>query len=119
MPNYSAIGKRSRRKGKSFQREIAKFISSKIGLKEDDVASCVGGKTESDVRLSCEAKKRFPFHVECKNYRRWAASAMKEWLKQSTGEAPTETTPIVVFKFHGESKPYVVLDFEAFLSWVC
>lgn len=112
------IGRRSRAKGKVFQKAIARVIARRLGLDEGDVRTCLGGVTEADVQMSAEARRRYPFHTECKNYGRWQASHMRAWLEQAAGEAPAGMTPTVVFKFNRDAEPYVALRLSDFLDWV-
>jgi hypothetical protein len=74
--------------------------------------SCVGGITEEDVQMSSAAKALFPFHVECKNTKKTSPG---EWLKQAEKEAGS-LTPLVVFKLHYNSTPYVMFRFKEMLE---
>ena len=112
MANAAVIGKRARAKGKLFQKQVVKLISDTLGLSQEDLHSCVGGKTEADIQLSTAARKKFPFHVECKNQK---TLHLGKWIKQSESESSPQES-LVVFKFHRNSTPYVVLRFEEFLK---
>jgi hypothetical protein len=105
-------GKRARQKGKEFQKAVTKLICNVLSIPEQDVHSCVGGITEEDIQMSSVAKAKFPFHIECKNTRK---TSPREWITQAEKEAGS-LTPLVVFKLHYNSTPYVMLRFEEFLN---
>lgn len=108
----STLGKRARAKGKLFQKSIVQLVSKILNIPEEDLHSCVGGKTEPDVKMSTFAQRIFPFHIECKNQK---TLHLKSWIKQSEEESADKTS-LVVFKFHGNSTPYVAMRFEEFLE---
>lgn len=117
-PTRSQLGKRSRRKGKDFQKEVCKLIAQHLGVPEEEVYSCVGGKTEADVKLSERVRKALPFHLECKNYAKWGAAQMRDWIKQAQQECGQNDWAVVFKQHRGDTSPKVVLDLKTFLSWV-
>ena len=102
-----------KRKGANFQKSTAKDIQKTIDLGEDDVYSCHGGKTEADVKLSAEAKRRYPYHTECKNQK---TLRIPSWIRQSEADAATGMEPTVVFKLPGGRKKYIILAFSHWLT---
>ena len=58
-------------KGNNLQRKIVKAILDFFpSLSKDDVVSCPPSVQGVDIILSDEAKKIFPFKIECKNHER-------------------------------------------------
>lgn len=104
-------------KGKRFQHIIARMISIATGLPLEEIYSCHGGKKERDIQQSDRAKEVFPLHVECKNQRSLAPIA--RWIKQASDDAKLENlglAPAVIFKIHGNTTPYIILELEDALT---
>jgi len=113
-------GARSKRKGKEWEKAVAQLVAGWLGLDEADVVRARSGKDECDIGLSAEARRRLPVWLECKNHKTLSIPA---WLRQAQeaversikrGEPPTE--PMVVFKQHGNTTPYVVMRLEHYLE---
>lgn len=120
-PAASRRGRNNRKKGRAFEKEVAADIVKALDLHEKDVLNSRSGKTECDIHLSEEAYERFPYWIEAKNSKNLQVPA---WLKQAQTDAaaaikvdhrPFAPTPVVVFKQHGSSKKYAIIDFDAFL----
>lgn len=108
----SQLARRSKQKGKQFEKSVAQAIAATFGLELSDVYNARSGKKEADIQLSAAAKDVFPFHVECKNHKTLAIPA---WLRQAESDCPGDMYPALVFKQHGSSKKYAVIDFDLFL----
>lgn len=70
-------------KGRRFQQKIAQTLSELLDLpwgKDELIASREMGQAGVDIRLIGEAKKRFPYAIECKNQESWDIHA---WIKQA------------------------------------
>lgn len=104
----------AKNKGRRFQQWVRdKILEFARKLTQDDVRSTSMGASGNDILLSTEAKKIFPFSVECKNVERlniWKA------IEQAESNVDKNTTPIVFIK-KNRTKPYVVVDAEWFLKW--
>ncbi len=114
--NWSRVGKRSRAKGKAYQKEVARVISEHFGLPEEEVYSAMAGLTGADVGLSRAAKKLFPFAVESKDCKQ---INLASWLAEAEANADGVGLPFaLIFKLHGRRRNYVVLDLDEFLQWL-
>jgi hypothetical protein len=105
--------KSAKAKGRSFQKEVARWIREFFRMENSDVVSTAASVPGEDIILSDFAKKQFPFSVECKKQEKlniWAAIEQAERNSK-------ERTPIVIFA-RNHSKTYVTLDFDAFLALV-
>ena len=116
----SRRGKNSKTKGKGWEREIAGLIASAVGLELEDIYNARSGRKECDIQLSSEARRRFPFYLECKNEKNARVPA---WIKQMEGDltlarkaGKAYRTGMVVFKQHGDRTPYALIRFDHFLS---
>ena len=70
------------------------------------------GETGPDVRLDAEARKRFPFTMECKNTENWSLPAA---IKQAQANIYPDTDWLVVL-MKNRTKPVVVLDADRFFE---
>lgn len=66
-----------------------------------------------DVLLSEEAKKTFPFSIECKSHAKMSVFKLFEQAKSNTDP---QTITLLVIK-QNNSKPLAVLDLEDFLNF--
>ncbi len=102
-------------KGRSLQQWTCKKISELLNLpwgKDELIASREASQTGTDIRLVGEAKKLFPFSVECKNQQTWSLPA---WIKQAKDNQIEGTDWLLVIKknYH---EPVVVMDAERFFE---
>ena len=111
--------KSSKQKGKLFEDQIALMVATAIGLPAEDVKRARAGNRESDVQMSVEARRRFPYHLECKNH---AVAKIPQWIKQMEEDLAFHRkagTPyrsgMVVFKEHGNKTPYALIRFDHLL----
>ena len=119
----SALGRRSRNKGASFERVVAKIIQAVTGFEflrtplsggfAKNTTKCSEGfrgdivPADKDVKLS--------LHIECKNAKSWS---LPKWFEQAENDCPKGKVPVVIFHKHGTSKNYIALDLEDFLKLV-
>ena len=102
-------------KAKRCQRYVAQKVAELTGLecgKDCPVESRQMGETGPDVRLDAEARKRFPFTVECKNTENWSLPAA---IKQAQANMYPGTDWLVVL-MKNRTKPVVVLDADRFFE---
>lgn len=106
-----AAGKRSRRKGSRFEREVAKILSEWWGA-EFARTPLSGGFATKSFRDDWNAAgdlvtpdSTFPFCVECKNNESWDfnqlltsdKSALCAWWKQTVEECSEGLEPLLIF----------------------
>ena len=119
----SILGRRSRNKGASFERVVAKIIQEVTGFEflrtplsggfAKNTTKCSEGfrgdivPADKDVNLS--------LHIECKNAKTWS---LPKWFEQAEKDCPSGKIPVVIFHKHGTSKNYIALDLEDFLKLV-
>ena len=107
----SRLSRRSRVKGKMFEKQIAQLVADWLGVSISDVVNA-GSDSGIDLRLSDEARERLKTKVfwECKNHK---TLHVTEWLtKMERQVKDTEEQPVLVFKMHGDSTPYAAIRFE-------
>lgn len=117
----SRIGRRSRNKGSSFERVIAKLFQDKYGIEFVRTPQSGGfaknkqseGFKGDIVPVSKDTE--FGLHVECKNTKSWS---LPKWFEQAESDAPKGRVPVVIFHKHGTSKNYIALSLEDFFSLV-
>lgn len=102
-------------KGRNLQQWVCRKISDLLNIPwgpDEMIASREGAQNGTDVRLVGEARKRFPFAVECKWCESWAIPA---WIKQAkSNEEPGMDWLLIIKKNHHE--PIVVLDADLFFE---
>lgn len=112
----SRRGRRSKVKGKAFERSVAERIAMWLQLPTSDVWAARSGTKENDINLSAAARALWSYWVEAKNQK---TLKIPEWIRQAEADAAQlggGRTPVIIFKQHGDSKKYVVLDFETFMD---
>lgn len=95
-------------------------MAEALGLPLEDIYNARSGRKECDIQLSSEARRKFPFYLECKNEKNARVPA---WIKQMEGDltlarkaGKAYRTGMVVFKQHGDRTPYALIRFDHFLS---
>ena len=81
-----------------------------LTLTDDDVRVAIMGETGADVKLSTNAKKLFPYDIECKNTEGW--KKLYDAYDQADGHGDDQ--PIVFIKMNRRN-PLVVVDAKHFL----
>lgn len=115
-------GKTSKRKGETFERDIAELFQKRYGveLKRTPQSGGFAKKSEKaddfrgDITI-VDTKQELALHIECKNSKSWTLPA---WIRQAESDCPDNKVPLVVFHKHGTSKNYVCVDLENFLKLV-
>lgn len=103
-------------KGRNLQQYVAKRISDITGIpwgKDECIASREMGQTGTDVRLIGEAKKIFPFSIECKYQETWSVPA---WIKQAKENWKKSTGDWLLFVRKNRHEEIVIMDAEAFFK---
>lgn len=108
-------------KGRNFQYEVCQMIADAFFFKYDQhdpdclIHSNEMGQSGVDIILRGEARKRFPFSVECKNQE---SLKITEWVEQAQHNQAEGTQWAVVFKKKSLKNPLVLLDFKSFLDYI-
>ena len=104
-------------KGRRLQKEVMNKISEVTGIEcgvDEQIASREMGQSGTDIRLVGEAKKVFPFAVECKNQEKWS---IIQWVKQAQENVSDDLPDWLLFvKRNRQKSPYVVMDSELFFK---
>lgn len=115
-------GKKSRRKGGQYERDIADIIGEKINVKLKRTPQSGGFAKNCDKAddfrgdiTIVDNTKQLLLHIECKNHKTWS---LPSWLSQAESDCPKGRTPVVIFHKYGTSKDYVCLSLEDFLELV-
>lgn len=119
----SQLAKRSKRKGSSFEREVASLFESKLGVKFARTPQSGGFAKNKIARskdftsdiISLDDKFDTRFHVECKNTKQLS---VVPWLEQMERDVPKNRIPVLIFHRFNTNKNYVVLDIEQFFELV-
>lgn len=97
-------------KGRSFQREVARWIREFFGLSDSDIRSTAASVGGEDLLFSDFARIKFPFSVECKKQEKLNIWKAIEQAKKNAGKH----IPIIVFA-RNHSETYVTIDLDSFL----
>ena len=100
-------------KGRRLQQRVAASIVEAFPhLTADDAVSTSMGAGGEDVRLSTAAREAIPVSIECK-----CQEKLNVWscLEQARANAPTGTTPCLVFS-RNRSPTYAVVPWEVLLD---
>lgn len=118
----SQRGKRSRNKGASYERTIAKKFAEAYGVELTRTPQSGGFVKKSDVAeqfrgdiVLLDHTKDLTLHIEAKNHKTWSLPA---WIRQATEDCPKGKVPTVIFHKDGTSTDYVCLTLEDFLKLV-
>jgi len=93
-------------KGRTLQKEVIAFLKFRYGFNDDDLKSIPMGCSGEDIWLSTEARKVFPFSVECKNQEN---ISIWKCIQQAETNAK-EHIPLLIFR-RNNSKTYAVIEF--------
>ena len=115
-------GKRAKRKGGQYERDIAKRFQERYGveLKRTPQSGGFAKKSEKaddyrgDITI-VDTKLMLKLHLELKNQK---TLSLPKWLKQAKEDCPEDRTPIVIFHQHNSSEDYVCFRLEDFFKLV-
>jgi len=102
-------------KGRRLQNWMAEKISVLLGIpcgKDELIQGREMGQSGVDVKLIGEARKRFPYSVECKAQESWSVHS---WIKQAKENTMKDTDWLLVCK-RSREKPVIVMDAETFFK---
>lgn len=102
-------------KARRIQNWTAQKISELIGLPwgyDEPIAPREMGQSGVDIRLVGEARKLFPWSVECKWQEKWSVLA---WIKQAKDNCYEGTNWLLVLR-KNRHEPVIVLDAEVFFD---
>lgn len=104
-------------KGLGFQFVVAEMISRITGRPcvqgsdDTEIFSRLSGQSGTDIGLRGEAKKLFPFSVECKNTETFSITAVME---QAKANATPEMPALIFHKNKALAEPVVVMEASTF-----
>lgn len=102
-------------KGRALQQWTCQRISDLLSLpwgKDELIASREASQTGTDVRLIGDAKRGFPFSVECKWQETWNVPG---WIAQAKNNQEDGTDWLLICK-RSRSEPVVIMDAEKFFE---
>ncbi len=105
----------AKEKGKRLQKWMASRISKLTGMEcgpDCPIESRQMGQNGPDIRLDQEARRRFPFTVECKNQETWSIPAFIDQAKANA--YPGTDWLLIVSK--NRHRPVAIVDAEVFLK---
>ena len=85
-----------------------------LTLTDDDIRVAIMGETGADVKLSADAKKLFPYDIECKNTERM--TTLYNYYEQAISHE-TGGEPLLIVKMN-HKKPLAIMDAEHFIKVV-
>jgi len=109
---------RRKEKAKELQRWVCEKISQLTGLRwgvsgdDAEIESRPMGQTGTDVRLGEQARKLFPFSVECKRAESWGVPA---WVEQAKENQLPGTDWLLIVK-RSRRSPIAIMDAERFFD---
>jgi len=109
----------AKNKGMYLQKMIAKRICDLFNIEfnnQDDncqVRSRTCGLSGTDIILTGEIYKIFPFDCECKSVEK---PSIKNWIKQAKSNTKENRNFLLFWKCKDFKKPVVVLDSEVFFN---
>ena len=101
---HRITAKSGKQKARRAQQKAASIIMEALQLQPEDVESIAMGQSGQDIRLTEQARNRWPFHaIEVTanlNQSVWAkfSQAQKYATQQKAGEIPGNGRPILIFK---------------------
>lgn len=121
-PENVRRGKRSRNKGSSYERDVAKKFAKSYGVELVRTPQS-GGFIKNSLKaedfrgdvVPADSSIRLILHIECKNSKRWT---LPQWIEQAEGDCPEGRVPVVVFHQHNSSKDYVCISLDNFMRLV-
>jgi len=102
-------------KGKRLQNEIAQEISKLLNIpveKDGDIESRPASQSGVDVILRGDAKKKFPYDIECKNAESWS---VHKWIVQARKNKKKDSDWLL-FCRRNYMDPIVIMDAETFFN---
>ena len=97
-------------KGRRLQQWVRDQLIDKLLISEEDVESRSMGASGEDLIMARDARRKFPYSIECKNVEKLNVWEAYEQAKANSGNHE----PIVIMKKNGK-KPLVVIDAEYFI----
>lgn len=102
-------------KGRRLQNWTAAKIGELLGLpvgRDEMIAPREMGQNGTDVRLIGEAKRRFPWAVECKNQETWA---IPSWIVQAKANKDKDTNWLLIVSKNRHDK-IAIMDADVFFA---
>lgn len=100
-------------KGRRFQQAVRDDIIKRLGIDPGDIQSTGMGQAGCDLYLSPEARKWFPYAVECKNQEK--VSLWSWWDQCVTNAENEDLVPLLLIR-RSRTEPLAVLWWDDFLA---
>ena len=98
-------------KGRRLQQWFRDLLINTLNIHEEDIESRSMGAGGEDLIMARDARKKFPYSIECKNQEKINLWESYEQAKENS----KSYEPIVVMK-RNKSKPLVLVDAEYFVQ---
>ena len=98
-------------KGRRLQQWVRDQLIDKLMINEEDIESRSMGASGEDLMMAKDARRKFPYSIECKNVEKVNVWESYEQAKSNAKKGE----PLVVIK-RNKSKPLVVVDAEYFIN---
>lgn len=113
-------GKRSRNKGASFERTVAKKFKEFFGVELVRTPQSGGFAKKAEKAdefrgdvVSADKDIDLSLHIECKNAQTWSLPA---WLRQAESDCPKGKVPCVIMHKPNSSTDYITMKVEDFFE---
>lgn len=107
------------KKGKAFELVISHKLAEAFGVDRDEnfprIPNSGGLKEKGDIRVAYGMREHFPFHLECKDYKK---VAIWQFIDQAELDAPADLIPAVVVHRYKTSKDYIIIPLDRFLEFL-
>lgn len=102
-------------KGRRLQQLVRdKILALFPALTDQDVRSTGMGQSGEDIQMASQARRLFPYSVECKAQKN---IAIYKFVDQCDANCPTNAEPLIVIKAD-RRKPLAVLDLDHFFTLI-
>ncbi len=104
----------AKQKGRMFEDAVAERVREWTGLDDDHIKRSRAAYSGEDLEMSRLAQSVLPFDFECKNQKTLSIPAWIRQVEKRTAKSGKDF--VVVFKNHGSSRMFAVIDFDVFLE---
>ena len=98
-------------KGRRLQQEFRNLLIEKLNIHPEDIESRSMGASGEDLIMAKEARRKFPYSIECKNVEKVNVWDAMEQCKVNAKKGE----PLVIIK-RNKSKPLALVDAEYFIK---
>ena len=119
-PDRAAIGRRSKNKGNAFEREVAKWLSSELGIEFRRVPASGGLDLKGDICYS-DFTKKMPLIIDTKNNKSLMGASLRKELDKTIEDAEKAEIPgkfFLVLHNHNSSEDYALVPMALFIEFL-